>query len=153
MAYPKSWLFSPRPDDGQIEGSGNALPSGRVVFWVVRFTGQGPDWRHNSCGVGAPVDIGIIDVYLDLITSGIKQIETLGYPMVTSTLDGYAGIDQFVARITQGLGILTDTTASMVKAPGSARCRAAEATNLDQQQFVMGAPAGQSRCTKSRAVA
>ena len=73
--------------------------------------------------------------------------------MVASAIDGYVGINQFVARITQGLGILTDTKASMVKAPGSARCRAAEATNLDQQQFVMGAPAGQSRCTKSRAVA
>lgn len=58
---------------------------------------KGPDWRHNSCGVGPPVHTEIIDVYLDLITIGIKQIETLGYPMVGSTLDGYAGINQFVA--------------------------------------------------------
>ena len=58
---------------------------------------KGPDWRHNSCGVGPPVHTEIIDVYLDLITIGIKQIETLGYPMVGSALDGYAGINQFVA--------------------------------------------------------
>jgi len=111
---------------------------------------KGPDWRHNSCGVGPPVHTEIIDVYLDLITIGIKQIETLGYPMVGSTLDSYTGINQFVARITQGLDISTDTKASMVKAPAWAWCRAGEATNLDQQQFMMGAPAGQSRCAKSR---
>jgi hypothetical protein len=70
--------------------------------------------------------------------------------MVGRALDGYAGINQFVARITQGLDILTDTKASMVKAPAWARCRAREAANLNQQQLVMGAPAGQSRCTKSR---
>jgi hypothetical protein len=60
---------------------------------------KGSDWCHNSCGVGPPVHTEIIDVYLDLVTIGIKQIETLGYPMVRSTLDSYAGINQFVARI------------------------------------------------------
>ena len=50
------------------------------------------DWRHNNCGVGPPVRIEIIDVYLDLVTIGVKQIEALGYPVVGSTLDSYAGV-------------------------------------------------------------